>query len=78
MSVFGAVSYSAASPAFLVLTLLLATSWRGRAQGVRSIAAAAMTALWAAGLAWPAWSGQRTPVVLHTLEPLAQLSYGLR
>lgn len=70
MNAFGVASYGAASLAFLVLTVLLATSWRGRAHGVRLIAAAAMTAVWACGLAWQAWSQPLSPVVIHTLETL--------
>ena len=43
----GLLSYGLAALGFLILTLLLATSWEGRAQGVRLIAACAVTALWA-------------------------------
>jgi len=67
---FGVASYGAASLAFLVLTVLLAMSWRGRAHGVRLIAAAAVTAAWAGGLAWQAWNQSLSPVVIHTLETL--------
>ena len=51
----GVASYAAATVAFLALTILLAVSWRGRAQGVRLIGASAMTALWAALLTLQAW-----------------------
>jgi putative PEP-CTERM system histidine kinase len=44
----GLLSYGLAAAGFLVLTLLLAISWEGRAQGVRLIAACGVTALWAA------------------------------
>ncbi len=47
----GAVSYGLAAAGFLVLTILLATSWEGRAQGGRLIVASAVTAGWAALLA---------------------------
>ena len=70
MNAFGVVSYGAAAAAFLGLTLLLATSWQGRAQGVRLIAAAAMTALWAAGLAWQAAGHALAPILVYTLEVL--------
>ena len=55
MNTFGAISYGAATAAFLVLSVLLVTGWQGRAAGARLIAAAGMTALWAAGMAWQAW-----------------------
>lgn len=68
--VVGAAGYAAAATAFLVLTLLLAASWRGRAQGVRLITASAMTALWAAALALHAWRGGMPAIVIYTLEVL--------
>ncbi len=68
--VFGAVGYGAAALAFTVLTLLLATSWRGRAQGARLIAAAAVTAGWAATLALLAWGRPLPLIVIYTLEVL--------
>lgn len=67
---FGAASYGAAALAFIVLTLLLATSWRGRAQGARLIAAAAMTTVWAATLALLAWGRPLPLIVVYTLEVL--------
>ena len=47
----GLLSYGLAAAGFLLLTLLLAISWEGRAQGVRLIVACAVTATWAALLA---------------------------
>jgi len=47
----GAVSYGLAAVAFLILTVLLLTSWEGWAQGARLIAACAITMAWAALLA---------------------------
>ena len=46
-----AVSYAIGAVAFLVLTLLLLTAWRGRLQGGLLVAASAMTALWCAAVA---------------------------
>jgi len=48
----GFVSYGLAATSFLILTLLLLTSWHGRAQGARLVAACAVTALWAGVLAY--------------------------
>ena len=51
MLTLGLISYGAAAASFLLLTLLLATSWEGRAQGIRLVVACAVTTLWAALLA---------------------------
>jgi putative PEP-CTERM system histidine kinase len=45
---FGLLSYGLAAIGFLILTLLLASSWEGRGQGVRLVVACGVTALWAA------------------------------
>ncbi len=66
----GAASYAAAAVAFVALTFLLATSWRGRAQGVRLILASAMTALWAVVLAWQARGAALPTIAIYTLEVL--------
>ena len=47
----GFVSYGLAATSYLILTLLLLTSWQGRAQGARLVVACAVTALWSALLA---------------------------
>jgi putative PEP-CTERM system histidine kinase len=61
----GFISYGAAAVAFLLLTLLLLTSWEGRAQGIRLIVACAVTMLWAALLALGSHSGAiSVPLVL--------------
>jgi len=53
----GALSYGLAAAGFLILTLLLLTSWEGRAAGVRLIVASAVTSVWAALLALGADQG---------------------
>jgi putative PEP-CTERM system histidine kinase len=52
MPSFGLISYGLAAAGFLLLALLLLTSWEGRAQGVRLIAACVTTSVWAAALAY--------------------------
>ncbi len=47
MSQLGFYSYASAAVAFLVLSLLLVTSWRGRMQGALLAAATVVTCLWA-------------------------------
>ena len=61
----GALSYGLAAAGFLILTLLLLTSWEGRAAGVRLIVASAVTSVWAALLALGAdQSGLSAPFAL--------------
>jgi putative PEP-CTERM system histidine kinase len=58
------LSYSTAALGFLVLSVLLATSWRGRVHGVALGAACLLTAVWSALIAWQAT--QSTPWSLLT------------
>jgi putative PEP-CTERM system histidine kinase len=53
---FGFVSYLLAAVGFLILTLLLATSWQGRSQGARLVVACGVTTAWAGVLAHAAWT----------------------
>src|SRR5512134_876260 len=70
----GLISYGSAALGFLLLTLLLATSWEGRAQGIRLIGACLVTTLWAALLAL---GGSQYAVVSVPLVLLAEfLRYG--
>ncbi len=50
----GVLSYTAAALMFLVLSLLLLTSWRGRLQGALLVFASLSTVAWAAMAAWHA------------------------
>jgi putative PEP-CTERM system histidine kinase len=69
----GLLSYGLAAIGFLILTLLLAISWEGRAQGVRLIVACAVTALWASLFA----VGSQFVVLSGSLVLLAEfLRYG--
>jgi putative PEP-CTERM system histidine kinase len=45
-----AVSYAIGAGAFLILTLLLLTAWRGRLQGGLLVSASALTAVWCAAV----------------------------
>jgi putative PEP-CTERM system histidine kinase len=63
---FGFVSYLLAAVGFLMLTLLLATSWQGRSQGARLVVACGFTAAWAGVLAHAVWT-QTMPVAQVTL-----------
>lgn len=52
VGLIGSISYSLAAAAFLVLTLLLVSSWRGRAKGVLLMLAALASTIWAMRLAY--------------------------
>lgn len=63
----GTATYSLAALAFLLFTMLLATSWRGRFHGALLLSAAAITALWAVSLAYLSVS-LHAVLLAHTLE----------
>lgn len=52
MEVVGVVSYAMAAVAYALLTVMLATCWRGRLQGGLLLLAAGLTCLWAGSNAW--------------------------
>ncbi|MBI2292052.1 MAG: PEP-CTERM system histidine kinase PrsK [Betaproteobacteria bacterium] len=67
----GTVSYAAAAAAFLFLSLLLMTGWRGRLPGMLLAAASLETALWAGALAYLAATpnvAMRSAEVLEVLR----------
>ena len=66
----GAIAYGTASAGFLLLTLLLLTSWEGRAQGARLVIASGITTAWAAVLALDAWAGGIEVAVVAAAELL--------
>jgi putative PEP-CTERM system histidine kinase len=51
MMLIGTAGYAAAAAAFMLLTLLMLTSWRGQLQGGLMVAAAGLSAAWAAAAA---------------------------
>jgi putative PEP-CTERM system histidine kinase len=63
-------SYSVAALAFLLLSVLLLTSWRGRAHGRVLTLASAITAVSNALLAWEAMSGSPRSVLTDSFEIL--------
>ena len=63
-----AVSYGIAAAAFLLLTLLLLTSWRGRLHGMALTAASGITALWAGLVAQQASAGIQLSLASDLLE----------
>ncbi|MDX1252539.1 MAG: PEP-CTERM system histidine kinase PrsK [Gammaproteobacteria bacterium] len=64
----GVISYSAAALMFLVLSLLLLTSWRGRLQGGLLVSAVIATVAWAAIAAYHAASGYPSLLLLPVVE----------
>ncbi len=59
------VSYATAAAAYLFLSILLLTSWRGRLHGMALTVACLLSALWAATLAYQA-TAQEQPISLFT------------
>lgn len=64
----GIVSYLAGGILFLVLTLLLVTSWKGRLQGAVLVIAALVNALWAFLLAYEASYNSFSLVLIFIVE----------
>ena len=83
----GVYSYGVAAVAYLLLSLLLVTGWRGRTNGgLRLIAACAVTAVWAALMALlelrdevPLYAAALLLFALRAAEglPLAELDHAL-
>ena len=63
-----AVSYGLAAAAFLLLTGLLVSGWRGKFQGALMAAAAAVTALWAGLSAYASGSGGAMSALADLME----------
>ncbi len=61
-------SYGAAALAFLFLSVLLLTSWRGRLHGMAVISACLLSAAWAAALAWQAADTRPFSLLSQILE----------
>ncbi len=66
----GTISYATAAVAFLFLSLLLLTSWRGRLQGAMLTAACLISALWAAVVAYQVSQGHGHSLPGDVLEIL--------
>ena len=71
----GTMSYATAAVAFLLLSLLLLTSWRGRLQGALLAAACLISALWAAVLAYQAHHGHAPSLFGDVLEVLRNATW---
>ncbi|PTR14123.1 putative PEP-CTERM system histidine kinase [Nitrosospira sp. Nsp2] len=63
-----AVSYTLAAVAYLVLAVLLLTSWRGRLQGIVLPIACLLSVLWAAALAYQASQDRPLSLLTDLLE----------
>ena len=66
----GTVSYAAAAAAFLFLSLLLMTSWRGRLPGMLLSMASLITAMWAGAEAYAAARPHSGLLLAHSFEVL--------
>jgi putative PEP-CTERM system histidine kinase len=70
MNIVGAIGYGIAAAAFMLLAVLMMTSWRGRRQGIYLIAASVITGAWALLLAAQAFVGSAPMVPLYVAEAL--------
>ena len=70
-------SYSIAALAFLVLFLLLLTSWRGRMHGMALTVACLLTALWAVAIAFQTALGNPLPLLTDILEVLRNAGWSI-
>ncbi len=68
MAHIGVISYATAALFFLILTLLLITSWRGRLQGVLLVVVVISSALWAIAAAFVADSPFPATLLTVSLE----------
>ncbi len=68
MTNIGAVSYAIGGCAFLLLSVLLATSWRGRLQGGLFVAASCTSVIWGSWLAYQASVARPYPTITFLLE----------
>lgn len=68
MNMLGTAGYGVAALGFVVLTLLLVTSWQGRHVGARMIAASIATAAWAFVLAMESHHGQIPVLLIYAVE----------
>ena len=75
MTEFGAISYTAAGVFYATLTLLLATSWRGRRMGGYLICASVVSTVWAITLAVQTTSTEVSIVALFGLEVLRDAAW---
>lgn len=71
----GTISYAAAAAAFLLLSVLLLTSWRGRLQGGALALACLLSALWAAAVAYNSSSAHPAAVLAYVLEFLRDIGW---
>ncbi len=72
----GLVSYLVAAGAFLLLALLLLTSWRGRLEGAALVAAVITSTVWGVVAALgPQLQAPVSPVAYHTLEIVRNITW---
>jgi len=70
VNIVGAIGYSIAAAAFMLLAALMMISWRGRRQGGYLITASVITAIWAVLLAGQAFAGRGSMLPLYVAEVL--------
>jgi len=72
-----ALSYSVATLAFLLLSVLLLTRWKGQLHGMALVLACLLTTVWAGTLAWQSASATDSSVIADVMEVLRNVGWSL-
>jgi putative PEP-CTERM system histidine kinase len=75
LTAMAAASYGTAAVAFLLLFVLLLTSWRGRLYGLLLAIACFGSALWAGTIAGLSYWGYSSPILVETFEILRNAAF---
>ena len=62
------LSYAVAATAFLLLSILLMTKWRGRLHWISILGASILTGVWAANVAWHGYTDTQLSLISDCLE----------
>ncbi|HKJ21770.1 MAG TPA: PEP-CTERM system histidine kinase PrsK, partial [Gammaproteobacteria bacterium] len=73
----GVVSYSASTLAFMALSLVMLTGWRGRLHGALLTTAGVVTAAWAFAAAYNAGTGYPSSVLVPFLEIARNIAWAV-
>lgn len=75
MQNISAIGYGAATLAFLLLTILLATAWRGKKEGAILLLCSLLSTVWAGSGAYQVWNNSPVSVWLVTAELLRIIAW---
>lgn len=69
------IGYSVATLAFLLLTALLATTWRGKKEGAILLLCSFLSTIWAASVAYQGWNNSPISILFVTTELLRIMAW---